>query len=421
VRVASEGPAGAVGEPVGDPVGRSRREPGEALSVRGAGLVEGLLLDEDELREPERRPGAEAPLAREGVLGELELELELDREPERDPEREPDRDPDREPERDPDREPLRVPERPERPAREPLRPPFRAWPRAERSVACSAGSDPAERAADVALAASASLARAPGVPSSARARSVDSMEPPSGLCDAGRVRLFDGGGFTMNVTSGRRAPRRRLGRCTLREEGRVRWWVPLVAVGCGGPGQLHFPGGSAPIRTAWYRIDSQPNPQLQVFLSTGRFPCSFPDVTGEAYREALGELQVAACREDSRHVGLSLFQVRGTDFDGVYPAEAGANAAALGPGARRLANGSYFAVEEAFLVEVQGLGRAYSPSEETYLPELGSGQVEVDSGDRLRGALSFDAGVHGHFVAEACPAEDGLLDLLVSAPLQLCP
>ena len=207
----------------------------------------------------------------------------------------------------------------------------------------------------------------------------------------------------------------------------MRCWVVWVAGTCGGLagcadlGELRFPGGSAPVRTAWYRIDAQPSPSLSVFVSSSRFPCEFPEGRGEDYTEALGELQVAACREGAHHVGLQVFQSSGTTFDGAYPAEAGASAAALSASRPRLARGAYFGVEEAFLVEVDGLRRAYSPSEETYLPDLGPGRVELDHDERLRGELAFDAGVYGTFTAEVCDANDGLLDLLVASPLQLCP
>jgi len=192
-------------------------------------------------------------------------------------------------------------------------------------------------------------------------------------------------------------------------------------LGCGTPGELRFPGGSAPVRTAWFHVDTQPTPTLRVFLSSSVFPCRFPSVDSEAFDTAQADLQVAACREGAHHVGLTLYQQGAPPFDGRYPAEAGASELALGPDRPRLASGSYFGVDEAFLVEVDGLKRAYSPSEETYLPDLGRGEVSLADGDRLRGDFAFDAGVYGSFQAEACDAEDGLLELLVSAPLQLCP
>jgi hypothetical protein len=200
-------------------------------------------------------------------------------------------------------------------------------------------------------------------------------------------------------------------------------WLPWSLLACS-PGSIVFPGGEAPIRSAHYRAElDDGDPVLRVFLSSSELPCTFPEGDDAAREQALVELQLATCRESARHVGLTLYRRNQSgSWSARYPARAGANPAALSDELPRLASGAYVGIEEAFLVQVDGLDRWYASAEETYLPDLGAGWVEVEEGAQLSGRFSFDgAGVYGAFAADACDTYDGLLELLVDDPMLLCP
>lgn len=204
--------------------------------------------------------------------------------------------------------------------------------------------------------------------------------------------------------------------------------VPLLLtwslLGCAA-GSLVFPGGTAEVRTAWWRADRDDGDDvLRVFLSNSDLPCSFPGGGDAAFGDALQSLQLGLCREGARHVGLTLFRRDGGGWSGTFPARAGANPAALTAERPRLASGSYGGVDEAFLVQVDGLDRWYAPLEEAYVPDLGEGEVHIEvDGERLSGTFAFgEAGVFGEVArGQACSEHDGLLQLMADDPLWLCP
>lgn len=202
--------------------------------------------------------------------------------------------------------------------------------------------------------------------------------------------------------------------------------------GCAGPGVLSGPGATTQLRTARYRIGiSDGGPELVVLLSNGVFDCgvaAFDDAIAQSAAEEA--LYVAACREGAQHVALHAYaSFTDAGWAGAFPGADDAAVSTLGEDRPRLSRGLYYSVEEAFLVEIDGLSRGYQATEDTYLPELGDGgRVELDPETddpvelgTLRGSFAFPVdGVSGRFVAEPCAGDTQLLDVLAVAPTYYC-
>lgn len=195
----------------------------------------------------------------------------------------------------------------------------------------------------------------------------------------------------------------------------------LILAGCG-PGWITWAEGTDVLRTAIVaeaRVGDQT--VASIFLSNGSFTCAQParddpnDMT-----QALTGLQNAACREGARHVFVRLFRETGSDWTGRYH---GVDQVGEGSPTEHVAEASYYAVEEAFLVETPLLARAYAAAEEERVLEAAAGgTVEITrDGERMVGSFQFpDAALQGSFRARWCGADTSLLALLAPVPFHLC-
>jgi hypothetical protein len=185
------------------------------------------------------------------------------------------------------------------------------------------------------------------------------------------------------------------------------------------------PSGPAPLRTALYRLGPRQGlDELVLLLSNGELSCGLPGLTDlEAQSDATEVLYTAACREGAQHVVLRLYSWEG-EWLGQFPGSDAASAEMLSSAQRHVAGGSFYAVEEAILVEVDGLGRFYAAEESVYVPELGDGgQVMVDKMDdrALTGWFSFpDDDLSGEFRAERCEGDTSLLDVVSPDLVHFC-
>ncbi len=199
----------------------------------------------------------------------------------------------------------------------------------------------------------------------------------------------------------------------------------LLAMGCATPGVLQTPDGITEIRTARYRIGVRDGlPEIVVLLSNGYFECGIPRYDDAAAQEAaLTSLGAAACREGAKHVALHLYR-REDGWTGGYPGLTDASAEDLDEDHPRLARAAYYGVDEAFLVELDGLIRGYAAAKSTLLDGLGTGglvQIDADTGDRLDGWFQFpDEGLAGEFRAERCTGDTSLIDVVTTAPTFYC-
>ena len=199
---------------------------------------------------------------------------------------------------------------------------------------------------------------------------------------------------------------------------------------CNGPGTLYTPDGPEMLRTASYRVGLRDGePEMVLLLSNGHFTCGWPSFSDtETQAMAIAALLAAACREGARHVSLRAWD-RTLSWDGVFPGRSNVPSDALSDEIPRLATGSFYAVEEAFLVEIDGLARGYAASEEIYYPHMGDGgTVELspagttrDGTERMRGWFAFpEEGISGEFLAERCVGDTSLLDVVTAQTDHYC-
>lgn len=193
-------------------------------------------------------------------------------------------------------------------------------------------------------------------------------------------------------------------------------WSLLFTACAPGPGHVSSPLGQDALRTAWFvERETDGVRELDLLLSNGLLPCALPTVTSELESAVTG-----ACREGARHLTLRLFHPTGP-FDGVFAGRTNArpDEAADEPFVRA----SWYAVIEAALVDLDGLGRSYLATESEFLPAFGSGgDVTVaPTDDGLAGTFLFPAeDLSGAFEARACQGDATLVELLVDYPVALC-
>ena len=199
-----------------------------------------------------------------------------------------------------------------------------------------------------------------------------------------------------------------------------------MLLGCA-PGSIAWPTGEDELRTALYRTDTVGSVQrLHLVLSNGVFACDLPaEPDPVAQQQALLELQVAACRENARHVDIELLRGEGADWTGLYPGDSHADPSQIAGTRPRLANGSYYGIDEAALAFVNDFVRSYGVVEGQDVQALDvgdGGEVEIlRDGTTLQGRFEFpSADVSGSFRATEC-VTGTLFDLLAVSPVGSCP
>jgi len=198
-----------------------------------------------------------------------------------------------------------------------------------------------------------------------------------------------------------------------------------VCAACSGPGHVEGPLGTFDLRRAWYRISPT---DVVVVLSNGEIECGVPQLEDDVEQALVADqMYVALCREGAQHVALRLYDLADDPTDGEYPGLTIATEDAVSEEMPRAANGSYYAVPEAYLSGYDDLIREYHPEVEK-LWELGDGgQVVVDqlADGRLSGWFTFpypqeDSHVAGEFEATECPGDAALLDLVENDVTYYC-
>jgi hypothetical protein len=217
----------------------------------------------------------------------------------------------------------------------------------------------------------------------------------------------------------------------------VRSLVPCLCaamLACEGPGTLYSPEGTETLRTALFRVGVRGGgPELVVLLSNGEIGCglpAYPDTAAQA--EAIEGLLAAACREGAQHVALHIYD-RSGEWSGDFPGRSNATFADLTDEQPRLSSGAFYTVQEAFLIEIDGLGRGYAASDDLYIPDMGDGgNVQLSlagadaaegavGADRLRGWFDFPQDeVSGEFVAQRCTGDTSLIDVVTSETDHFC-
>lgn len=203
--------------------------------------------------------------------------------------------------------------------------------------------------------------------------------------------------------------------------------LSIVLSGCA-PGSIAWPTGEDRLRTALYQPGSEDGiPTLTLVLSNGHFDCDLPsDPDPIAQSQALLDFQVAACRENARHVLIQLYRGEGDDWVGAFPGDSLADPALIAPSRVRLSNASYYGIDEAALFGLDGFVRTYGVVDDAdvQLLDIGDGgEVTVRSqGDRLNGRFEFPtADISGSFRAKECAPGSTMFALLQQSPVASCP
>ncbi|MCO4745277.1 MAG: hypothetical protein KC912_10860 [Proteobacteria bacterium] len=188
--------------------------------------------------------------------------------------------------------------------------------------------------------------------------------------------------------------------------------TPLLLIACATPGRFDDGQGVQALQTALYAIDvdAYGDPQMVLLLSNGAFACDFPlSEDPSELQAARAAIFAAACREDARHVKLTLHRDAGLEWAGTY------DGTGVSTGSGRALVGSYYAVYEAALSVEDGLVRQFSVTEDEYVPGIITGTATVDDFEDGVSAGRFslpNQRLAGRFRAAECNADDALFRLL---------
>lgn len=173
------------------------------------------------------------------------------------------------------------------------------------------------------------------------------------------------------------------------------------------------PFGIDEIRTAWFtERASDGEPSVTVLVSTGLLPCTID--AADATNGEFASLLVAACREGSQHLALDLHDPEAR-WDGTFLGRP--EDSAVG----RRAAGSWYGVDEAFLVQISGIDRAYLSATDRSLSLGEGGRVEAAlDDDALAVEAWFPEGVSARFRADRCEGPAQLLELVRADPGFYC-
>jgi len=182
------------------------------------------------------------------------------------------------------------------------------------------------------------------------------------------------------------------------------------------------------MRTALVKYDvDQGVMRARMVLSTGLFQCALPSTEGRSAAEAQDDTQdlaAGACREGAAHLSVQLLRRSGEDWTGVYPGIGGSRGDTLALDEKRAADVTWYAINEAFLVEFASHDRAYAVDDKELFVDAGDGgTVEIyKDRDGLKGHLWFpEPGVSAEFHTEVCGEDSNLFDLMEASPVSLCP
>jgi hypothetical protein len=189
-------------------------------------------------------------------------------------------------------------------------------------------------------------------------------------------------------------------------------------------GVIHFATGSDDLRAAWFATDpayTQNLSQTVVLLANSSVDCdTIPSL--DATKEDLAVPADAAIltRENARVVILFLFQQAGESLESTYvvePERDGENVTTE----NGVASAAYLGVNEAVLIDEDGLNRFYLPGSNPGDCELvdhvpSPGEVVIaHAGTHLKGTFSLDAiDVSGHFDAKECSTNPDFVTTLQS-------
>jgi len=196
----------------------------------------------------------------------------------------------------------------------------------------------------------------------------------------------------------------------------------VIATGCAS-GRVTWSTGGDILRTAlWVQDEGTLGPTAQVFLSTGTFECDLPEFDDpQAQWEALVAIQAGACREDARHIVLTLYADNPTTWEGDYPFT-GTSGVEIDDD--RVSEALYVGVDEAAVERTEGLDPVWAPTAVTWYQPFGDpGDVRVRRHHDRVLAGTFDlpeVHVSGSFAAEECRRGTSLFDLLAASPTSAC-
>ena len=203
----------------------------------------------------------------------------------------------------------------------------------------------------------------------------------------------------------------------------------FLAIGCADPGWMRGPLGGTRIRTASWRVGRRDNrDELLLFLSNGVFDdCFLPAFDDQLVQAQLVQpTRVAACREGAQHMLFSFYgEAADASWTGTFPYDSTAEPRDVGISVPQFVRGRYYGVEEAYVVQVEGL-RVYASGEAIVSnPMVGEGGFELEEeAARLFGSFSLEGedSFSGDFQAERCEGDTSFLDGLDEAWLNsICP
>lgn len=194
-------------------------------------------------------------------------------------------------------------------------------------------------------------------------------------------------------------------------------------------GTINYPTGSDRIRTAYFATEDDPAwdnvRQAVVLLANSDVSCNSIPSFDESAMELDEIAEVAAfTREDARVVVLYLYQRRDAEWTSQYDLLTD-HSGEFVTTSKGVAGAAYLGVEEAALLDDDGLQRFYQPGSNPgdcmLLPNVGEpGSVEItrDGNDKIGGSFSLEGiDVSGHFTAERCSQNPTFVETFQSIAL----
>lgn len=183
------------------------------------------------------------------------------------------------------------------------------------------------------------------------------------------------------------------------------------------PGTIDSSLGRDELRTAWYMAQEGADAdRMRLLLLNSDLPCDItPALEDPALRdEALNSLYIAFTREGARAVYVELSRMPNEEsWEGYFPLYDLDSIDHLLTGTDPFGGrGLYVGVNEAQVIEEDGLYREYAPTEVEFGWADTPSQLHISrDGDTVTGSFGFDdLDVSGRFRAAACDSLDFTLD-----------